>query len=295
MRLRDPPCRARGQHRASPHDRGGVGEGDRDHLGRVDREVAVRRATRPRPRRGQLATCSTSVRGPRSTLVEVVQHHHGRRELVAGHGRQHRRPPADGVVGDQRPGRAGHHELAAAPHGLGHRGRGPGVGTDGREHDDQVHAAGPAGQRRARPRHEGHRAPGLQDGSEQPGVRAGRQHRAGTDALAAAGDGLGHGLGGVAGLAAYPRAGLGQAPQHLVGARQRALVVEPRLVEPRRHRLSPACAPRRPAGPGCRRGPGRPGRSPVQASSSSSGRSSARHAGQRMTSRRRGSMFMSRS
>ena len=59
-------------------------------------EQRSRRRRAPRPPR------SASARGPRSTLVEVVQHHHRGGQLVAGHGRQHRAPAAGRVLGDQR-------------------------------------------------------------------------------------------------------------------------------------------------------------------------------------------------
>ena len=127
------------------------------------------------------ATTSGSVCGPRCSAVQQVEHHDRDRELVAGLGRQHRGVAPLGVLGDQRALRGGHHQLAAAPYRLGHgAGRGL-VASLGREHHDEVEAAGPAGEPGPGPGDERHRADRLEHGAQQPRVRAGGHHGARPD------------------------------------------------------------------------------------------------------------------
>ena len=168
-----------------------------------------------------------------------------------------------GVLGDHRGRRAGDDDLAAAADGLGDGRGGAGVGADGGEHDDEVEAAGPAGQGGAGPRDERHRAGRLEHGAQQARVGPGGDHRPRAGVLARR-DAEGGGLGGAAGLAAHARAGLGERAQPQVGRAERDVVVEAGLVEPGHPSVpvSPVGGLRRPAAPGCRRAPGRRGRSP---------------------------------
>ena len=162
--------------------------------------------------------------------VQQVEHHDRDRELVAGLGRQHRGVAPLGVPGDQGALRRGHHQLAAAPYRFGHGTGGRLVASLGREHHDEVEAAGPAGEPGSGPGDERHRADRLEHGPQQPRVRAGGHHGPGPD-LGDPLDGLGQGLGGRDRLAPYPRTGLGQGPQAYVGAGQGDLVVEETVVE----------------------------------------------------------------
>ncbi len=263
-RLGDPAGRPGGQHGAAPHERVGVGQRDGEHLGRVDREVAVRRAG-DRDVVERLGHRLGVGRRPELDPVEVGQHHDRRGELVAGDGRQDRAPAAGGVLGDHRRRRAGHHHLAAAADRLGDRRRGAGVGPVGRQHDDEVEAAGPARQGRPRPGDERHRAPRLEDRAQQPGVGAGGDDGARPVLLAGPGHRLLDRGRGLAGLAPHPRAGLGQRAQP---ERRGPRAPTRRRAGTRRTRsplgvgLSRAGGLRRRAAPGCRRGRGRPGRRP---------------------------------
>ena len=220
------------EHRAAPHQRRGVGERDRQHLGRVDGEVAVRRAGDRHVVEGLRHRLGVGVRpevdagrGPRSITTAAASWSPRR-------ARQHRAVAAGGVLGDQRARRAGDHHPAAAADRLGDRGGRSGVAALGREHDDEVERRRPsrAGTAPARPR----TAPGTtarapRGAAGSPGRRrrrpaGGPRPRAPATAAAIASAAL-------AGLTPDPGAGLGEVPQRLVVRRERGLVVEPRVVE----------------------------------------------------------------
>ena len=82
-RLRDPARGPRREHGPAPDQRVGVGQRDGQHLGRVDREVAVRRAGDGDVVEGLRRPASASVAGPSCDPVEVGQHHDRGGELVA--------------------------------------------------------------------------------------------------------------------------------------------------------------------------------------------------------------------
>ena len=144
-RLRDPAGGAGGQHRPAPDDRVGVGQRDGEHLGRVDRQVAVaasrrsrrRRAPRRPARRRRAGRASTRSRYSSITTAVASWSRVEVGSTVA--------PPARGVLGDQS-------SRAGRPRRPGSRGvppRRPRTALPvsapvGRQHHHQVEAPGPA-------------------------------------------------------------------------------------------------------------------------------------------------------
>jgi hypothetical protein len=230
--LGDPPRRPRGQDRPAPHEWDRVGEGERELLGRVGRRVPVRGA----PEGDRVEVRGDVLGGHVGTdavAVDQPQRDDGTGQRVAGHRRQQRHVAAGGHGARRLAGRGEDDELAAAPTRLGHRGdlvlRPAGRGED----DDEVQRAGPSGQARGGPGDERHRAPRFEDGTQQPGVRAGDDQGAGPGELA---------------LPAPPRQlvdrrrrrrrlppdacpGLGEVAQPGIRGVQRSVVVEEGLVE----------------------------------------------------------------
>ena len=131
------------EHGATPQQRSFVGKRDREHLGRVDRQVPVGRAGH-----SDVVEC----RGDRFGVGlgaepdprQEVQHDHCSGQLVAALRRQHDRVTAFGMLRDKRSGRAGGHDLAPSPDRLRHCGGRIGVGANGRQHENEIERSRPS-------------------------------------------------------------------------------------------------------------------------------------------------------
>ena len=259
QRLRQPARGAGGEDRPAPHQRVGVGHRDGEHLGRVDGEVAVGRAA-VATSSSDSATASASACGPRCDVGEVVEHHDGGGQLVAGHrraapsraGRPRAHRPATARGRRRRPGSRGVRPRRR-------RTRDPWSLPSGASITTRSSDAGPAGQAgvRARPR----TAPGTTARAPPAagGSRPGGDHRARPVVVAAAGDQLG-------GRGGRPWASRRTRAPHSASVRSRRSTDLQHLASssrassnhpPSASVLRPACGPRRPAAPGCRRGPDR--------------------------------------
>ena len=239
-RLGHPTSGAGREHRPAPDQGVGLRQGDGQHLGGVDRDVAVGRARQRHPVEGVGHQLVVGLRAEVGA-VEVLEHQDGDGELVAGRAGQDRAPAACGVLGHQGVLGARHDDPAAAPDRLGDRGRRADVAALGRQHDDQVQRTRPARQPRVGPGHERHRAPRLEGGPQQSRVGPGGDDRTRTALFAGDRDGLGQGALRLDGLAADPRAGLREHPEARVGGGEDDLVVQAGLVEPGHGADQPGC------------------------------------------------------
>ena len=247
QRLGDPAAGARGQHRAAPDQRLRLGQSGGQVLGRVLRDVGVRRAVRGdlvhgvgHPPRVDLGPSCIRCSAASETMAAASG------SAVAVGSRMVELEPAWSAMVE-----AGGQAISSwAPR----RTASCTVATSAGELDSlaitttRSRAPTQPGRPYAGQATNGHRADRLQHRPDEPGLAAGRDHRARSVQLAD----LQQGLLGLADLTAQPRAGLGQPAQPGVGTAQRLLVFQPGVVEHRSGTLVAVCG----------RGPGRRRRTP---------------------------------
>ncbi len=239
QRLGDPPAGPAGQYGAAPDQRLGLGQPQRQVLGRVLGDVQERRAVlghlvhRVGDRFGGDLRAETHP-------AQAGQGHDHRSQRVAGLGGQQDGLPGCGVLGDRRDRRAGHDQLTAPPDGLPDRTDQRLAAALGGEHHDEIERADPARQPGPRPGHERYRAVGLQQGPDQPCLGADGDHRARPGVVVQATQGQP----GLTALLPESGPGAGQSAQHLVSGRHARPVVQRRVVEDASHAcFSPAPRP----------------------------------------------------